>query len=69
MIIKEGDVGTYAYVIEEGEVEVTKEGKFRRSMYRGKVFGELAILYGCRRTASVSAVKRYLTVIPKTNIS
>ncbi|XP_070544333.1 cGMP-dependent protein kinase 1-like isoform X2 [Ptychodera flava] len=55
-IIKEGDVGSLVYVIEEGKVEVTKEGKFLCTMGRSKVFGELAILYNCTRTATVKAI-------------
>ncbi|XP_006820496.1 cGMP-dependent protein kinase 1-like [Saccoglossus kowalevskii] len=54
-IIKEGDVGSLVYVIEGGKVEVTKEGKFLCFMGPGKVFGELAILYNCTRTATVKA--------------
>ncbi|KAJ8022893.1 cGMP-dependent protein kinase 1 [Holothuria leucospilota] len=55
-IIKEGDVGSLVYVMEEGKVEVTKENKFLTTMGPGKVFGELAILYNCTRTASVTAL-------------
>ncbi|KAK9530947.1 hypothetical protein VZT92_012419 [Zoarces viviparus] len=52
-IIKEGDVGSLVYVMEEGKVEVTKEGMKLCTMGPGKVFGELAILYNCTRTATV----------------
>ncbi|XP_071953557.1 cGMP-dependent protein kinase 1-like isoform X2 [Antedon mediterranea] len=55
-IIKEGDVGSLVYVLEDGKVEVTKEGKYLTTMTRGKVFGELAILYNCTRTATVKAI-------------
>lgn len=54
-IIKEGDVGSLVYVMEEGKVEVTKEGHKLCTMNSGKMFGELAILYNCTRTASVQA--------------
>ena len=37
----------------EGYVQVTKEGHYLREMSAGTVFGELAILYNCTRTASV----------------
>ncbi|KAK1881879.1 cGMP-dependent protein kinase 1 [Dissostichus eleginoides] len=53
-IIREGDVGSLVYVMEEGKVEVTKEGMKLCTMTPGKVFGELAILYNCTRTASVT---------------
>ncbi|XP_035524477.1 cGMP-dependent protein kinase 1-like [Morone saxatilis] len=52
-IIEEGDVGSLVYVMEEGKVEVTKEGMKLCTMGPGKVFGELAILYNCTRTATV----------------
>ncbi|GAA6094929.1 cGMP-dependent protein kinase 1a isoform X1 [Tachysurus ichikawai] len=52
-IIKEGDVGSLVYVMEDGKVEVTKEGLKLCTMGPGKVFGELAILYNCTRTATV----------------
>ncbi|ERE79341.1 cGMP-dependent protein kinase 1 [Cricetulus griseus] len=38
---------------EDGKVEVTKEGVKLCTMGPGKVFGELAILYNCTRTATV----------------
>jgi hypothetical protein len=37
----------------DGEVEVTKDGKKLCSMGPGKVFGELAILYNTKRTATI----------------
>ncbi|XP_026133737.1 cGMP-dependent protein kinase 1-like isoform X1 [Carassius auratus] len=55
-IIKEGDVGSLVYVMEEGKVEVTKEGLKLCTMGPVKVFGELAILYNCTRTATVRTV-------------
>ena len=40
----------------EGEFEVVKAGKNLGRLGVGKVFGELAILYNCKRTASIRAV-------------
>uniref|UniRef100_H2YVX6 cGMP-dependent protein kinase n=1 Tax=Ciona savignyi TaxID=51511 RepID=H2YVX6_CIOSA len=54
-IIKEGDVGSLVYVLEDGKVAVTKAGAHLCNMGAGKVFGELAILYNCTRTATVKA--------------
>ncbi len=34
-------------------VEVSKQGKILTTMGPGRVFGELAILYNCTRTASI----------------
>ncbi|XP_018080561.1 cGMP-dependent protein kinase 1 isoform X2 [Xenopus laevis] len=55
-IIKEGDVGSLVYVMEDGKVEVTKESIKLCTMGPGKVFGELAILYNCTRTATVKTL-------------
>ncbi|XP_055503223.1 cGMP-dependent protein kinase 1 [Leucoraja erinacea] len=55
-IIKEGDVGSLVYVMEEGKVEVTKEDIKLCTMGPAKVFGELAILYNCTRTATVKTL-------------
>uniref|UniRef100_A0A8D3CPL1 cGMP-dependent protein kinase n=1 Tax=Scophthalmus maximus TaxID=52904 RepID=A0A8D3CPL1_SCOMX len=55
-VIQEGDDGSEVYVLEEGKVEVAKQGKKLCSIGPGKVFGELAILYNCTRTATVTAL-------------
>jgi len=52
-IIKEGGLGNLVYVIESGQLEVTREGRHLSEMYSGRMFGELAILYNCERTATV----------------
>ncbi|CAF5207601.1 unnamed protein product, partial [Rotaria magnacalcarata] len=56
LIIKEGDVGNLVYIMEEGTVEVSKYNKVLTIMGPGRVFGELAILYNCTRTASIKAL-------------
>ena len=55
-VIREGESGSYLYVAAEGEFEVVKAGKNLGRIGVGKVFGELAILYNCKRTASVRAL-------------
>ncbi|XP_065118138.1 cGMP-dependent protein kinase 1-like isoform X2 [Paramisgurnus dabryanus] len=55
-VIQEGDDGSTVYVLEEGMVEVTKGGQKLCTIEPGKVFGELAILYNCTRTATVTAL-------------
>uniref|UniRef100_A0A915IEC5 cGMP-dependent protein kinase n=1 Tax=Romanomermis culicivorax TaxID=13658 RepID=A0A915IEC5_ROMCU len=55
-VIKEGDSGAHLYVAADGELEVSKGGTTLGKMGPGKVFGELAILYNCTRTASVKAL-------------
>lgn len=57
IIIKEGDVGSVVYVMEQGKVEVSKDGKLLSYIQQpGSVFGELAILYNCTRTATIRAI-------------
>lgn len=36
-----------------GELKVTQAGRDLRTLSSGDMFGELAILYNCKRTASV----------------
>ncbi|XP_041666926.1 cGMP-dependent protein kinase 1-like [Cheilinus undulatus] len=55
-VIQEGDDGSMVYVLEEGMVEVSKQGQKLCDIGPGKVFGELAILYNCTRTATVTAL-------------
>lgn len=55
LIIKEGDVGSIVYVMEEGRVEVSREGRYLSTLSGAKVLGELAILYNCQRTATITA--------------
>lgn len=57
VIIKEQDFGSVVYVMEQGRVEVSKEGKYLHTMGPGKLFGELAILYNCTRTATLKALE------------
>ena len=40
----------------DGEVQVTIRGELRGTMGPGKLFGELAILYNCTRTATIKAI-------------
>ncbi|XP_070154433.1 cGMP-dependent protein kinase for isoform X1 [Polyergus mexicanus] len=55
IIIQEGDVGSIVFVMEEGKVEVSRDGKYLSTLQHGKVLGELAILYNCKRTATITA--------------
>uniref|UniRef100_A0A5S6R063 cGMP-dependent protein kinase n=1 Tax=Trichuris muris TaxID=70415 RepID=A0A5S6R063_TRIMR len=55
-VIQEGSAGTHLYVAAAGELQVSKADKVLGRMGPGKVFGELALLYNCTRTASVKAL-------------
>ncbi|KRX28207.1 cGMP-dependent protein kinase egl-4 [Trichinella nelsoni] len=55
-VICEGAAGAHLYVAAQGELQVFKNEKMLGKMGPGKVFGELALLYNCTRTASVKAM-------------
>uniref|UniRef100_A0A3Q3M104 cGMP-dependent protein kinase n=1 Tax=Mastacembelus armatus TaxID=205130 RepID=A0A3Q3M104_9TELE len=54
-IIQEGTNGTQAYVLEEGRLEVTKNGIKLLTVEPEGMFGELALIYNCTHSYSVSA--------------
>ncbi|CAN0440529.1 unnamed protein product [Lampetra planeri] len=55
-VVREGEAGNHLYVLAEGVVEMQQRGTCLGHMHPGTVFGELAILYNCKRTATVKAV-------------
>ncbi|CAB1340134.1 unnamed protein product [Coregonus sp. 'balchen'] len=54
-VIKEGSEGDSMYIVAAGELYVSQAGRNLRTLTCGDVFGELAILYNCKRTATVKA--------------
>jgi NADH dehydrogenase FAD-containing subunit len=52
-IIRQGDEGETAYVIESGRLEVLKDGSKLGELGEGDCFGEIALLSKVRRTATV----------------
>uniref|UniRef100_A0ABD2XEI8 cGMP-dependent protein kinase n=1 Tax=Trichogramma kaykai TaxID=54128 RepID=A0ABD2XEI8_9HYME len=44
-----------SHVRPEGQVEVSRDGRYLSTLSPGKVLGELAILYNCKRTATITA--------------
>ncbi|XP_070500721.1 cGMP-dependent protein kinase, isozyme 1 isoform X2 [Chironomus tepperi] len=61
-VIRENEPGNHLYVSADGEFEIEVNGKVLGTLSSGKAFGELAILYNCRRTASIKAIKPYSRV-------
>ena len=55
IVTAEGGPGDGFFVIESGEAEVTIEGIPRGVMSAGDYFGEIALLLGSSRTATVTA--------------
>uniref|UniRef100_A0A673WR06 cGMP-dependent protein kinase n=1 Tax=Salmo trutta TaxID=8032 RepID=A0A673WR06_SALTR len=58
LVIQEGEPGNYLYVLADGLLEVMQNGKLLGEMRPRTAFGELAILYNCKRTATVKAVSQ-----------
>jgi CRP-like cAMP-binding protein len=55
-IVERGDVGDAMYIVLAGAAEVDVGGRFHR-LERGDFFGEMAVLAGKRREATVKAVE------------
>ncbi|KAM9240597.1 LOW QUALITY PROTEIN: cGMP-dependent protein kinase 2-like [Leptosomus discolor] len=55
-VLAEGAEGTAMYIVAEGQLSVSQRGRWLRTLGPGDVFGELAILYHCKRTATVQAL-------------
>lgn len=55
IVTAEGAAGDGFFVIDSGEAEVTIEGQPRATLTPGDYFGEIALLLGSSRTATVTA--------------
>lgn len=53
-LIHEGEIGHEFFAIAEGEVEISKDGEPIATEQAGDVFGEIALLHGVPRTATVT---------------
>lgn len=58
VVIKEGDPGDCFYLIDEGEVEITSNGKVLNRLGASDYFGELALINDEPRNATVTAVTK-----------
>jgi len=62
-VFKEGDQGDRAYLIQEGEVEITKNGLLLATLKKGELFGEMALVDDQPRMATARAVTDVSVVI------
>ncbi len=54
-VVREGAAGAGFFIVEEGEAEVTVGGEPRGTIGPGDYFGEIALLTGSERTATITA--------------
>jgi CRP-like cAMP-binding protein len=54
-VTKQGQSGAGFFVIESGEADVTVNGEHRATIRGGDYFGEIALLTGSSRTATITA--------------
>jgi CRP-like cAMP-binding protein len=55
-VTTEGGDADGFFVIQSGEANVTVEGQLRRTISAGDFFGEIALLMGAERTATIEAL-------------
>jgi CRP-like cAMP-binding protein len=56
VLLKEGDPGREFFVIIDGQIEITKEGRHLRTMGAGEFLGDIALVVERPRTATATAV-------------
>jgi CRP/FNR family cyclic AMP-dependent transcriptional regulator len=62
-IFKEGDRGDRAYLIQDGTVEIVKNGMPLATLSKGELFGEMALVDDQPRMASANAVTDVSVVV------
>jgi hypothetical protein len=66
VVIRQGEQGDSAYIIQSGRVEVLKNGKQVSELGSGEFFGEIALVSNEKRTATVSCLSACeLTVLSR----
>ena len=65
VIIQQGDEGDNFYVIDSGEVDIYVNKEFLGSISETGSFGELALIYGTPRAATIKACLLYTSPSPR----
>src|SRR4051794_36618064 len=63
VLARQGDIGHEFFVIEQGHVEVVRDGDHIAELGPGDFFGEMALISEERRTATVSALDPMTCVV------
>lgn len=58
-MFQQGSVANYFFLIQSGRVEVVKDGFHARTLNSQDGFGELALLYGIRRSSGIKVPKEW----------
>ncbi len=56
VVVREGDPGDALFVVVSGTLAVSREGKHLKEVGAGATFGEIALLDGAPRSATITAV-------------
>lgn len=57
IIFSQGSIGSYFYIIRDGEVELYINNNLVKTLSKGESFGELALLHGATRSGTCKASK------------
>ena len=55
VILRQGQLGEYMYVVQEGELDVHIDGQYIRTLGKEEIFGEMALIDGSPHSADVVA--------------
>ncbi|MEZ5828568.1 MAG: cyclic nucleotide-binding domain-containing protein [Hyphomicrobiales bacterium] len=55
VVFAEGDKGDFMYVVRSGELEIVRDGVVAETLGPGGIFGEMALIDGSPRSATVRA--------------
>src|SRR5262245_21006258 len=62
-VVTEGEVGSEMFIVLEGEVDVRRGGRKLATLRQGDFFGEIALITGSARTATVTTGTRLRALV------